>query len=140
MPYMMVAGDEKVVADRICAILSRPPKRDKTEPAAPALDVSGQWDVRIDYPAGSSTHTLNLRQQGNRIEGSHQGDFVSRDLAGTISGDEIRVSSAYTERHGDALIFTFTGKVAGDEISGSLDMGEYLGAKWTAKRHNYRRS
>ena len=28
---------------------------------------------------------------------------------------------------------TFTGKVAGDELKGTLDMGEYLGATWTAR-------
>jgi L-seryl-tRNA(Ser) seleniumtransferase len=80
-----------------------------------------------------------LRQQGNRIDGRHQGDFVSRDLTGTIDGNAVRISSAYTERNGDSLMFTFSGDVAGDQISGTLDMGEYLTAKWTAKKHDYRR-
>jgi hypothetical protein len=37
------------------------------------------------------------------------------------------------------LSFRFTGTVAGDSMSGSLDMGEYLTAKWSAKKHDYRR-
>ena len=40
----------------------------------------------------------------------------------------------YSERHGDALTFTFSGKVADDTMAGTLDMGEYLSATWTAKR------
>jgi L-seryl-tRNA(Ser) seleniumtransferase len=106
---------------------------------APALNVTGQWDVRIEYVASASTHTLHLQQAGNRLEGSHQGDFVSRDLSGTIEGNTVQISSSYTERHGDALSFRFTGTVAGDSMSGMLDMGEYLTAKWSATKHDYRR-
>jgi L-seryl-tRNA(Ser) seleniumtransferase len=80
-----------------------------------------------------------LKQTGNRLEGSHQGDFVSRDLSGTIEGNTVQISSSYTERHGDALSFRFTGTVAGDSMSGALDMGEYLTATWSAKKHDYRR-
>jgi hypothetical protein len=46
--------------------------------------------------------------------------------------------SNYAEQHGDQLSFTFTGKVTGDAMAGTLDMGEYLLAKWTAVRHQYR--
>jgi L-seryl-tRNA(Ser) seleniumtransferase len=138
-PYMMAAGEEKIVADRLYALLSKPTKQAPETPAAPAADLSGQWDVQIEYLAGRSKHTLHLKQQGNRIEGSHQGDFVSRDLSGSIDGDNVQLSSRYTERHGDSLMFTFSGKAGANEMSGSLDMGEYLNAKWTAKRHDYRR-
>ena len=139
MPYMMSPGDDKVVADKLYALLSKPPAREAAEQSpSPSADLSGQWDVRIDYAAGSSSHKLHLRQQGNRIDGTHQGDFVSRDLTGSIEGDRIQMRSTYAEEHGDALSYSFSGKVSGDEISGTLDMGEYLLAAWTARRHQYR--
>jgi L-seryl-tRNA(Ser) seleniumtransferase len=75
-----------------------------------------------------------LRQRGNRLEGLHQGDFLSRDISGTINGDAVSLASVVTERHGDALNYRFRGSVSGDTIAGSLDMGEYLGATWTARR------
>lgn len=138
-PYMMAAGEEKIVADRLYGLLTKPPQPEAETAAAPAADLSGQWDVQIEYAAGSSKHTLFLKQQGNRIEGSHQGDFVSRDLSGAIDGDSVEISSRYGERQGDSLMFNFTGKASANEMSGALDMGEYLKAKWTAKRHDYRR-
>ena len=142
-PYQMAAGDEKIVADRLHATLSNPPASIRlapvAPPAAPAGDVSGRWNVRIEYLAGASTHTLHLKQTGNRVEGTHQGDFVSRDLTGTIDGDRVQLSSTYSERNGDALNFRFSGSVTANEMSGALDMGEYLTAKWTARRHEYRR-
>jgi seryl-tRNA(Sec) selenium transferase len=133
-PYMLAAGEEKIVADRIHALLKDPPRSPEAATAAPGADLTGQWDVRIEYAAGTSNHTLHLMQRGNRIEGSHQGDFVSRDLAGSIDGNAVRVASEYAESHGDALTYTFTGQVAGDEMSGALELGEYRAARWTAKR------
>ena len=50
-PYMMAPGDERIVADRLHAVISKPPARTKSEPATPAADLSGQWDVQITYAA-----------------------------------------------------------------------------------------
>ena len=41
----------------------------------------------------------------------------------------MRIRSEYPESHGDALGFTFSGQLAGDEMGGELDMGEYLKAQ-----------
>jgi seryl-tRNA(Sec) selenium transferase len=140
-PYMMAPGDEKVVADRLVAILSGAAGQaaPAATPAAPAADLSGNWDVHVEYAAGASDHGLMLRQRGNDVDGSHRGDFVSRDLAGTIDGDAVRLRSAYGGG-GDSINYVFTGTVKGDEMAGTLEMGEYLGAKWTARRRAGRRS
>ncbi len=138
VPYMLSPGDEKIVADRLVSVLTNPPKQPAANTAAPSIDLSGRWDVRIEYLASTSNHVLHLTQKGNQVEGTHQGDFVSRDLGGMIHGDEVTLSSSYNERHGDSLNFQFSGKVTSPgEISGNLDMGEYLKAAWTAKRHEF---
>ena len=138
--YMMKPEDVKIVADRVHEILSakRPAWKPET-PQTPATDLTGRWDVRIEFAAGSAEHVLHVRQQGNQLTGTHQGDFVARDFAGTISGGDVRISSSVGEVHGAALSYRFTGKLEGDKMSGSLDMGEYLGAKWSAVRHSFGR-
>jgi L-seryl-tRNA(Ser) seleniumtransferase len=135
-PYMMHPGDEKVIADRLVAVLSKPPALPQTTVTPPAGDVSGGWDVQVKYAASTSTHTLHLRQKGADIEGGHRGNFLTRDVVGTIDGSTVKLRSAVGEEGGDALNYSFTGTLAGDEMSGSLDMGEYLGASWTAKRRS----
>ena len=81
---------------------------------------------------------LFLEQQGNQIRGMHKGDFVTRDLSGTIDGDFVRVRSSVPETYdGSSLNFTFSGKVTGRSMSGDLDMGEYIKATWSASRHQY---
>ena len=93
----------------------------------------------IQFAAGKGAHTLFLKQDGNRLVGTHQGEFTARDVSGTISGDEVRFTSSVGEVHGAALTYRFTGKLNGDTMSGALDMGEYLSATWTAKRHAFGR-
>jgi L-seryl-tRNA(Ser) seleniumtransferase len=132
-PYMMAPGDEKVVAERLFAVLSNPPRAEEKPKAPPSTDLSGSWDVRIQYAASTSTHRLHLRQRGNDLDGTHQGDFESRDLRGTIDGDAVRIRSSW--EHGDALDYAFTGRVSGHEMAGELSLGEYLEARFTAKRH-----
>jgi len=138
--YMMMPEDVKVVADRVYEILSakRPAWKPET-PKTPASDLTGRWDVRIQFAAGSSDHAFHVRQQGNQLTGTHQGDFVARDFSGAISGNDVRIASSVGEVHGAALSYRFTGRLEGDKMSGTLDMGEYLGAKWTATRHTFGR-
>src|SRR5688572_10826064 len=132
---MMADGDEKIVAQRIAQLLSEPRAPKAAEPvAAPAGDVSGRWEVEITYSASRTVHTLHLQQRDGRLEGLHQGDFLTRDITGTINGETVSLASVVTERHGDALTYRFKGKLAGATMSGALDMGEYLGATWTARR------
>jgi L-seryl-tRNA(Ser) seleniumtransferase len=138
--YMMTPGDEKIVADRLYQVLSAKHELKRAEELKPpAANLTGRWDVDIQFTAGKSTHVLHVTQNGDRIEGAHQGDFLSRDVTGTISGDTVRFSSSVTERHGDSLSYRFSGKLTGDTMSGTLDMGEYLGATWTARRRAYGR-
>jgi L-seryl-tRNA(Ser) seleniumtransferase len=139
--YMMKPEDVQIVADRLYEVLSakRPPWTPEVL-QTPAADLSGRWDVQIQFAAGSGEHTLHLRQQGNQIAGTHQGEFTARDLTGTVSGDDVRLASSVGEVHGAALSYRFTGKLSGDTMSGNLDMGEYLSAKWTAKRHAFGRA
>jgi len=46
----------------------------------------------------------------------------------------VSIQSFYGEEHGDALNYRFSGTVDGDTMTGSLDMGEYLKATWSASR------
>jgi L-seryl-tRNA(Ser) seleniumtransferase len=135
----MAPGDEKLVAERVVAALKGAVRTEAKPPLAPTGDVSGSWDVKIEFAASTSTHALYLRQRGSEIEGMHQGDFVTREARGRIDGDQVEIRSHQPETFGDSISFTFTGKLAGDTIQGELDMGEYLKARFSAKRHEMRR-
>ena len=135
VPSTMAPGDERVVANRLYEILTaKHTLKPVATPAPPAAELSGIWDVEIPYAASKTMHTLQLLQNGPRVTGNHQGNFQSRDISGTVAGDGVTLASNVTERHGDSLNYRFTGKATGDTMSGTLDLGEYLAATWTAKR------
>lgn len=136
--YMMCPGDDRVVAERLRAILSKAAGVKLAKDDTPAsADVGGEWDVYIEFAANRSTHNLYLRQNGSAIEGTHQGDYLARDLRGSIHGNYVTMTSRIGEQHGATLTYTFTGTVNADTIAGDLSLGEYRSAKWTATKHKY---
>lgn len=133
--WMMQPGNDKVVADRLFGVLSQK-RSPKPAAKAPAANISGRWDVSLEFFSSKSQHSFTLEQDGNRLLGSHKGEFSVRDIYGTIEGDQVKLQS--NERiPGDAITFTFAGTLAGETLSGPVYMGEYLNAKFTAKRHAY---
>ena len=134
--WMMQPGDDTIVAERIYGVLSAKRGPRSTDMAVPSADVSGRWDVDIEFFSSRSRHTLFIEQDGNWIRGSHQGDFTVRDMVGTIEGQEVKLRSV-ERRPGASVTFIFSGTVSGDTMSGPIHMGEYLNAKFTAKRHAY---
>jgi D-glucosaminate-6-phosphate ammonia-lyase len=134
--WQMQPGDDKVVADRLHAVLSQKRSPKSSAAPAPSANLSGRWDVNVEFFSSKSQHTLFLMQEGNRITGSHKGDFAVRDVAGTIEGDQIKLRSQLSAP-GDSLGFIFAGSLSGETISGAIYMGEYLNAKFAAKRNPY---
>lgn len=133
--WMMQPGDDRVVADRLYALLSQK-RSPKAPPAAPAGQLGGRWDVSVEFFSSKSEHSWTLEQDGNRLQGSHKGEFSVRDAFGTIEGAEVRLQS--TERTpGDQIPFTFAGTLNGETLAGTVYMGEYLTAKFSARRHTY---
>lgn len=130
-------NEEKIVADRLAAVLTtkRPPLPPAEVPKPPVADISGEWDVEITFAAGKGVHRLTIRQEGALLQGTHKGDFLERPLTGTVNGDTLTVRSNVGETTiGNSLSYTFTGKIASGAMSGDLNMGEYLGAKWNARK------
>ena len=134
--WMMQPGEDAIVADRVYSVLSRKRSPRSTEMTRPAANISGRWDVDVEFFSSKSQHALFIEQDGNWIQGSHKGDFSMRDLVGTIEGDQIKLRSI-DRRPGNSVIYIFAGTLSGDTISGPIYMGEYLNAKFTAKRYSY---
>jgi D-glucosaminate-6-phosphate ammonia-lyase len=134
-PVAMKPGEHKIVARRLVEIFSSPGSQsaDKTL-SPPAHDISGVWDVEIRYEVGSARHKLFLNAKGNRVAGSHEGWVFQGDLKGEVSGDRVMLRSSLPAE-GNPLSYTFRGTVAGEEISGDVNMGEYGHAKFHARRH-----
>ena len=128
-------GDEKLVAERLHEILRDAPGPKPSEPQArPAvIDVSGHWDVWIEYSVGSARHKLFLTMQESQVSGEHIGRIASGAIRGRVSGREIEFSSS-ARYEGTSLRYHFTGRARSDQMSGEVDLGEYGTGRWKAQR------
>ena len=137
VPYMMMPGDTEIVAERLYAVLSRPPKFENPSiPSGEPASVAGQWGLEIQFLRGSAIHTLILEQHGTQLLGTHRGEFVSGDLTGSVNAEEVRFHSVQRIQ-GQTLSYVFTGTVTGDKMAGKVNLGEYGEAEWKAERHQY---
>jgi L-seryl-tRNA(Ser) seleniumtransferase len=134
-PAAMKPGEYKLVADRLAQVFKAAPKgRTKPTPAPPSVDVTGRWDVTVQYQAGTAEHKLFLTTKSNKVSGTHIGWALEGDLRGTIDGDKVDLRTVLPIG-GQRLNYGFSGRVTGDTMSGDLNLGEYGSARWTAKRH-----
>jgi L-seryl-tRNA(Ser) seleniumtransferase len=133
-PVAMKSGEHKIVAQRLFEVLNAAPK--PTPPKtweAPAADISGAWEVEMQYEVGFSRHKLALVAKGNDLSGLHQGWAYQGDVNGHIDGAEVKFHSTHPA-DGNTLSYIFTGSVSGDTMSGDVNLGEYGHAKWRASR------
>ena len=139
VPYQMQPGDEKVVADRLYALLSRPPQMENppAPPEGQPATVAGQWELHLDFVHLAADHTLVLEQDGTRLMGTHHGEFASGDLSGTVAANSVRFQSSLPT-DGTRVSFLFTGTAEAGKMSGTVALGEYGEARWTAVKHQYR--
>jgi D-glucosaminate-6-phosphate ammonia-lyase len=133
-PVAMKPGEYKIVARRLYEVLSSARKKgEERAPDPPSMNISGQWEVEIQYEVGSARHKLVLDADGNRISGTHTGWAYQGDLKGEISGDRVKLRSTLPA-DGNVLSYVFTGSATEQGISGDVRIGEYGSAKWHARR------
>lgn len=132
----MQPGEAEIVANRVHEVLTM--KHEKPgRMARPAADITGRWNVNVQFFNNESNHTFIIeKQDGNWVYGSHQGDFALRDMMGTIEGNEVKLVSNY-RIPGVSVNYIFIGTLNGDSLSGRLFMGEYLNAQFSAEKHTY---
>ena len=135
----MQPGNDKVVAQRIVAVLSEKRPAKSEEMAAPGGSVAGQWDVTMEFFSGKSEQHFTLEQDGNWIIGTHVSEFSNNELVGMIEGNDIKLRSSYRVT-GDGITYLFSGVLSGSEFKGSVYMGEYQTAKFSARKRVYKRA
>ena len=133
----MQPGEDKIVADRIHAVLTAKRSPKPTGLKAPGANIAGRWDVLISFYSSQSNYSWTLEQDGNWLQGLHAGPFSTQNILGTIEGSQVKLRES-NRPPGDNLSFTFTGELSGDTITGSIYMVEYGTAKFTASRYKYK--
>lgn len=137
MPYMMMPGQHKIVAERLRSLLANPPKIARAaKPSGPLANVDGQWKLNIQYSLGTAQHDLAFEQTEAKLAGTHRGGVTVGELRGSADGPEVKFTS-FHRHEGTMIMYAFTGRLENGKLSGSVAMGEYGSAQWTAERYHY---
>ena len=137
----MQPGEDKIVGDRLFEILSQKHEKRNEDLETPQVNIAGRWNVDIEFYNSKDRHTFYIEQDGNLLAGSHRARCSTRDMYGTIDGNQIRLfsserQSALFEDLFKSVPFTFHGTATNDKIEGGIHLGEYLAAKkFTATRY-----
>jgi uncharacterized pyridoxal phosphate-dependent enzyme len=136
MPYMMMPGDDKIVADAIFTTLSSPPRFSAPEiPQGPPASVAGIWNVQMKYLCGEGSQRFLLEQKEGDVTGVHQGEIYSGNLSGKVQAQQINFRSVMPVG-GNEINYSFSGTANGDSMSGTVTLGEYGHAEWSARRES----
>ncbi len=94
----------------------------QAQPGAGGAGVSGPWNLKINMgPQGDRNATLTLRQEGERLSGSIQGDLGSAQIANASVGPAGDIKfTATLSVGGVATEMNFAGTVTGNEMRGTI--------------------
>jgi hypothetical protein len=92
--------------------------------AAPEVDLSGRWNLRVFAPQGLTNATAEFKMTDDgSLTGEVRGTRLGGVLEGWVSGRDFRFSVA-TDRQSIRLTYTGSASAAGDSIRGTVAFGE----------------
>ena len=133
MPYMMDPGEERIVADAIYAAMFAAGTKTVTLGENVPVAVTGTWVVTVQYLRGEGVQHFTITQDGDVLSGHHKGEIYEGGLHGDVDGNDVEIRSRM-DVPGNGISWTFVGTVAGNRMSGKVDMGEYGPASFVAVR------
>ncbi len=103
-----------------------------------AADISGKWTTVISTGIGEMNYTFDFKVEGEKLTGKavmSMGNQSSESALteGSVKGDEISFVETLKVQ-GQELRCEYRGKIAGDEIRGSRQVGSYGTEEFVAKR------
>jgi hypothetical protein len=108
--------------------------QDPQKPPQPRT-LTGKWVLSLELSMDTSTPTLELVQEGDKLKGTYAGRYGKFPLAGVLKGRAVQFT-VVINADGQESEMGFTGEVAADGATMKGDaflegMGE---ATWSAKR------
>jgi hypothetical protein len=86
------------------------------------MAVDGNWNITMSTPMGERNAPLTLKTSGGTLTGTMAADGGSAEIFdGTVAGDDVAWKVSIVNPM--PLTLAFTGKVAGDSISGEMGIG-----------------
>jgi hypothetical protein len=104
---------------------------------ATAADISGNWKGTADFQGQAIERTFAFKVDGTKLTGETNSELLGKSTIenGKIDGDDIAFSITANVQ-GNELKMNYKGKVTGESIKLSVDLGADIGGtiEWTLTR------
>ncbi|MBN1510167.1 MAG: esterase family protein [Sedimentisphaerales bacterium] len=103
-----------------------------------AADVTGVWKTEFDTQIGVQKYTFTLKQDGDRVTGKANSDIAGEKhevelKEGRIEGDTVSFTEVL-DFQGNELRIDYKGRVSGDQIQFTRNVGEFATEQFVARR------
>lgn len=121
-PFQFSPGEAAQVGTAIADAFTAAHNLHPTADPAAAADVSGEWEVLVQFLHGKRKHRLRLKQQGSALSGSQSSEQFESSVIGKLA--EQRVHMEFETRHeGSAIAYRFEGTVKNGTMQGDVFLG-----------------
>jgi hypothetical protein len=102
--------------------------------SARATDITGQWTATFSTQVGEQHYTYTFKVDGEKLTGTAKSDNGTVAIEnGTVKGDDVSFVENL-DYQGQKLVITYVGKISGDEIKFTRDVGGAAKEDLVAKR------
>jgi enterochelin esterase-like enzyme len=106
--------------------------------AVEAADLSGRWRAEFDTRIGRQRYTFTFEAEGEKLTGKAIADVAGRRREvelkeGTVAGDTVAFVEMLDFQNNQIRI-VYEGKLAGDEIRFTRQVGDFAAEEFTARR------
>jgi enterochelin esterase-like enzyme len=103
-----------------------------------AAEVTGVWKAEIDTQIGIQKYTYTLKQDGGAVTGKAAADIGGEKheveiKEGKVEGETVSFVETF-DFQGNEISITYRGKIAGDKIQFTRDVGEFATEEFVASR------
>ena len=121
-PFQLQPGEAAQVGDAIAAALREARSASPAPPHPPAIEIAGNWQLRVDFLQGSRDHRLEIAQRGPELGGHQRSAQFEGPVSGRLSGDLVQLS--FTSRYEASTICYFLdGQIRDGVMSGTAVLG-----------------
>jgi hypothetical protein len=97
------------------------------------MTADGDWDLVVTTPLGERRGVLSLRTEGSTLYGSQMSDGNSTEIFdGVVDGTALSWKLSITDPV--PLTLKFSGSIDGDQLSGTVVLGEFGNSMFWGKR------
>ena len=89
--------------------------------------------MTVETEAGSGTPVFVFQQNGEKLTGTYSGQLGDAKVTGTVKGDAVEFSFEVAPT-GDKVLAKYAGKLDGESMKGTVDIGGLAKGTFVGKR------